>query len=407
MTRIWQGTIFLLWASLLSVAGQTLKAPRATTEATSPVTSASRSDGMAGLAAGKSAVRYKLVFPTEREGGLGWKDALSDRGRISLIDSFVGQLNKAGAEGYRLISAISRLPIALVESGGTKYEYAWFDAVDGVGFDSKYEALASHGFRLVEELFWSESEYTERDTDKIVTETRLYYLFEREKGVEQSTQSVLLNIGPGGTTRAEFETRLNERLAEGFYPTEVVNFYMLLLEKAGGDDKLSRVVPQVRVFNFESGWYDDRKVREKVNALAQQGYRLDLSRGKVAVMHRSSGEVGSVKYIWVDAKKRDFEKTLAKLQEGGAVYRMAHTTDIFLRKTKLIFEQGSGRGGRHEYKVLKFYPETVKDPSGKRVNIKLTRASQEMLIVLNSLVQEGFRVRDLFDSDTVAVLLER
>jgi hypothetical protein len=79
----------------------------------------------------------------------------------------------------------------------------------------------------------------------------------------------------------------------------------------------------------------------------------------------------------------------------------------------LIFEQPSVDPGKpREYRVLKVGFQETENFEDQRMDIDLTPSSKETIITLNSLVKEGFVVRDLFVSDDLAakrasILLER
>ena len=94
---------------------------------------------------------YKLVFPTG-----------------SNIDDFGEQLNKAGEQGYRLLSVMYRwqrfsgfsyyrAPVAILKRDSVQHEYAWFKtnsrrAFDFGGFDQRYGELSKQGFHLIDFL---------------------------------------------------------------------------------------------------------------------------------------------------------------------------------------------------------------------------------------------------------------
>lgn len=397
---IWLVMTIVLATSPLSASARPGKTSRATLS--------NHSDSKSSHGGDESVAPYKLVFPTEREGGLRWKNVEPDRGRASLITSFVEQLNKAGAQGYRVISATSSYPMALVKLGDVQYEYAWFETVEGRGFEGKYAELSKRGFRLVEEFFWGERHYTISVWDQDVVEVIRFFLLEKEKGIETSTQAVLACLPWSGTSGANgCLAEVNGKLAGGFYPSKIFNAIgSIQLEKAAADDRLSPDRPEVQIVSSLSGWRDDRKLREKINALGQQGYRLAVVNNQAAIMYRRRSNVTPVSYVWVNATNKDFGTRLARLQQAGAIYRATYPNKR-LEETHLIFEQGAaaGEGRRREYRVLGFNFEELEDAAAKKVNIDLTPPSKEMLRTLNSLAQQGFVARDLFGSDQV--LLER
>jgi hypothetical protein len=143
--------------------------------------------------------------------------------------------------------------------------------------------------------------------------------------------------------------------------------------------------------------------------LAKQGYRLSFVKNQIALMYRYRDNAIPATYVWLDAKKKDFEKRLAQLQGRGAIYRTTYPNGDG-REDKLIFEQRVvDDGTRREYKVLKFELFDTEDAAEKKVHTDLIPASKETLKMLNRLAKEGFVVRDLFDSDSnkFDVLLER
>jgi len=60
-------------------------------------------------------------------------------------------------------------------------------------------------------------------------------------------------------------------------------------------------------------------VREKVNALGKQGYRLATMNKGAAVMYRYSETMKPFAYKWLKAGDKRFDEQLAKLQSDGAV----------------------------------------------------------------------------------------
>ena len=99
------------------------------------------------------AERYRLVYTTRYEGDFEYESneelALARR---TAFDDFAAHLNKAGAEGYRLVTSLKGDP-AVVMLGDAQYEYAWTETGARVeslktGFPGTYARLAKLGFRL-------------------------------------------------------------------------------------------------------------------------------------------------------------------------------------------------------------------------------------------------------------------
>jgi hypothetical protein len=344
-----------------------------------------------------------------------------DRARPSINNSFIEQLNRAGEHGYRLMSTIGG-PIGMLKFDEARYEYAWFETYSEwffakTGFEEKYSEFSKQGFRLVDHLLLSYNCEPMFPGDRSLEIPDLgekciskdLFLLGREKGINKPTQHLLVSSVPSwrGHPSVEMSTQNNEKLAEGFYPSTILSKFEILLEQREDNDDQASDKQEVQVVRSSLGLRDDAIVRKKVNKLAQQGYRLALVNSEIALMYRRSDAATPVSYVWLDAKKKDFEKQLVQLQARGAVYRMTYPNKQGA-ENQLIFEQSALDGGtRREYRVLKFDFQDIEDASQKKVHTDLTPASKETMKMLNSLAKEGFVVRDLFVSDNVSVLLER
>ena len=101
---------------------------------------------MRSVVADRDADTYKLVFPT----GPG-------------TNEFGEQLNKAGEQGYKLLSVMYRwhrlstlngyrTPVAILKFDSVQHEYAWFKTKSESGFGEKYKEQSDQGFHLVDFL---------------------------------------------------------------------------------------------------------------------------------------------------------------------------------------------------------------------------------------------------------------
>lgn len=352
----------------------------------------------------RDAGTYRLVFPT----GPG-------------TDEFFEQLNKAGQEGYKLLSVMYRwrrlstlngyrAPVAILKLDSVQHEYTWFktkskDYFTIDGFEQKYGEVSKQGFHLVDFLVEVNCGTTNWEGD-CNSEYDQLFLFEREKGVENPQQFIVARSIPQRKLKmgAELTEQIKAKLADGFYPINVFSKFEILLTQMENHDQLSTGNPDVQVVTI-SVLHD---VKGKIKDLAKQGYRLLLVGSGIAVMYRRADSTTPVSYEWVDADKSDFEKRLLELQGRGAVYRMVYPNRDRTTKEKLIFElRTADERVRREYKVLRFEFQDVQDAAGKRVQIDLTPASKETLKLMNNLAKEGFVVRELFKSKKVSVLMER
>jgi hypothetical protein len=360
--------------------------------------------------------RYRLVFPTYydgvfRKGELYYIGAEGDLARRSIHASFIEELNKAGTQGYRLISAAGAFPLAMVELDEVPYEYALFETRGPISvktnFSGIYSWLAKRGYVLFADLLTGshceEIELLESVSASTCTYSDLF-LVQRVVGDRKVREGRLAFTGPAShwDTGPDLTVRLDDRRTQGFYPTHLLSRYEILVERSENNEEHTSG-QEVRVVT--SGWRDDLK--KKVEQLAKQGFRLALVNHGIALMTRSPDAGALVSYVWLDARKKNFEQELARLQAQGAAYRMIYPTEEGTQ-SNLIFEQtGSGAAVRREYRVLKFDFQYTADEPNKKVHKDLTPASQEAIKQMNAMAKEGFVVRDLFISDELGVLLER
>src|ERR1044072_312879 len=155
---IWLSSAILFTPLLLSVAGLSGRASQRAGPASLNVRTAAPPGGPQGETAAPVGSEYRLIFPTSCFGTAGLVESEDNKVRASKFDSFVEQLSRAGAEGYRLTSfayAHSGLPVAVVRRGAARYEYTWlayrdkYNWLEGAGgFKRQYAALSQRGFRL-------------------------------------------------------------------------------------------------------------------------------------------------------------------------------------------------------------------------------------------------------------------
>jgi hypothetical protein len=435
------GVLFISVVSLETFWGASAQSERVIPKPTPPPSAESpkQPEARPKFVADPDADKYKLVFPISYRKKI-YKDPPKNRKEkkerekeverniegisSSYRNSFIEQLNKAGERGYRLI-ALGYPLIGIVRLGNVQYEYAWFETASNFffgkgGFMEKCEEMARQGFSVVDHDFtgsFCDSGPT-YNTDHGPVETFNpplceyldFFLLEREKGIETPRQYRLARHVPRWRewgSEAALTTQINDYLASGFNPTLAISKYEVLLRPITVKDEFLPGGTEVKVV---TGYF---KLNKKVNELARQGYRLALTHLEIAVMYRHRDATAPVSYIWLDSrKKKTFEQELARLQDSGAIYRMTYP-DRDGNEYTLIFEQpASDVSKRGEYKVLKVEFQETENFADQKVDIDLAPSSKETIKTLNSLVKEGFAVRDLFISDPLAakkasVLLER
>jgi hypothetical protein len=350
--------------------------------------------------------RYRLVFAEVADGPPPASDELS---RHERFNGFIGRLNEAGAQGYRLLSVVNAwIPVAVVGRARERYEYGWFETDGGFWFASGdspavFARQARGGFRLAERFFISLHCTPLFPDEPVMGETcdlTELYLLEREKGVEQPREFYLATSSPGWRSRMakELTAQVNEHLGKGLYPTHAFSRFQVLLEESRAE-----VRPEVQVVTLST--WGKGSLPKKVNELARQGWRLAVVGHKVAVMHRDAGDATPASYVWVKAKGKKFEKELARLQEAGAAYRTTYP-DGDGKENQLIFEQPTVGGRRREFRVLRLDVQAQPD-AGKKKESGRRSLSPEAVKLFDQLVRHEYEFRDLFYSDGVYALLER
>ena len=352
-----------------------------------------------------NAERYRLVFTTRYRGGFSYRDADELMlARRSAFDNFVGHLNDAGAEGYRVITSLRGDP-AVVALDRQQFEYAWTETAARdqylkPGFAGTYARLSKVGFRLAAHaLLYGYCS----PLDPWRCDYRDFFLFERRKGVESPREHTLVDTERGGRGKGQSDEEaltaaVRAKLAEGFYPAHLLSKSEIVLEREPTETALAEPGTEVRVVRSASFWERD-ELPKKVNELARQGFRLALANYEIAVMYRRAGAAPPLGYVWLKSSRKDLEREIVKLQEGGAVFRTTYPDANGTRKT-LVFEQGAGVGAaRREYRVLRFEIETRGNSAEQVMEARLAPASAEAQRELNRLASEGFAVLALFDAD--------
>ncbi|MCM3874735.1 MAG: hypothetical protein ND895_28915 [Pyrinomonadaceae bacterium] len=350
--------------------------------------------------------KYKVIFARSYEGKGSYdsnkpedNDAFVKATR-SEFENFVEQLNTAGAQGYKLVSAsYGGLAVGMVKFDGVQYEYDWV-MTDQVGSslsgkDGQYEGLSKRGFRLVDHFEVTIYCDVDSGSGNEYCRTKYVLLLEKQKGVEKPTPYALL----WQDSNAKLADDLKQKFGEGFFPTHLFTDNQILIEQTEGKDGRLRDKQDVRAVIGSNVWSGNPS-KSKINELAKQGYRLALINNRLALMKRDGKTATPVTYAWVHTttrknwkllpkKRTDFEQKLASLQASGARYRVIYADNQGY--TNLIFEQRAPDDGkRYEYKVLTFTFQVDVDAAAQRVSIDLDPASKEKMKTLNSLAKDGF-----------------
>ena len=348
-----------------------------------------------------NAEKYRLVFATRYAGSFSLRsEAEALMARRAAFDNFTENLNRAGAQGYRHVASLKGDP-AVVALDRYQFEYAWTETGAREqhlkpGFAGTYAQLAKKGFRLAaHSLLYGYCQ----PLDPSRCDYRDFFLFERRKGAEAPREHAYARSERGGASNDGLLTAaVTARLAEGFYPAHLISKLEILLEREPPAPALASAGTEVRVVrSFTFTGRDE--LPKKVNELARQGFRLALADYEVALMYRRAGAAAAPGYVWLKTSKKEFEKELAALQEGGAVFRTTYPDSDGTRRA-LVFEQGpAADGARREYRVLRFELQTRESADGQFLETGFGPSSAETQKELNRLAAEGFAVVALFDMD--------
>lgn len=359
-----------------------------------------------------NAERYRLAFTTRYQGGFSYRtyDEMA-LARRSAFDNLTEHLNRAGAQGYRVVSSLKASP-AVVALDRERFEYVWTETSAAAarlkpGFVGTYARLAKMGFRLAaHDLLFRSCNYRDSggfgyDVECIYAD---FFLFERRKGDESPREHSLLETNrakagrKGLSDEGALTEAVREGLAGGLHPAHLLSKDEVLLEREPLQPALAGAGTEVRVVRSSAAWERD-VLPKKVNELARQGFRLALVGYEIALMYRRPGASAQFSHVWLQSSRKDFDKELARLQDAGAVFRATYPDSEGTRKT-LVFEQGPpGVDARREYRVLRFELQTRGEAAGGTMLTDLAPTSAGTQKELNRLAAEGFVVLALFDAD--------
>ncbi|HEX8187942.1 MAG TPA: hypothetical protein VF586_06315, partial [Pyrinomonadaceae bacterium] len=267
------------------------------------------------------AEKYRLVFAARYRG-----DFFSIRTYDEMVpvlraafDDFAEGLNRAGAQGYRVVTSLKGDP-AVVALDGAQYEYAWThtrspDATRKPGFAGAYAQLAKRGFRLAAHsmLYASCAYYGGGLGEPYMQDCEYgdFFLFERRKGSELPREYALADTRRGGRGKGQTDedaltAAVRSKLAEGLSPAHLLSKSEILLEREPPDPALAEAGAEVRVVRSANLW-DSDELPKRVNALARQGFRLALAGHKIALMYRRPGATAPLTYVWLKSSKKEFE----------------------------------------------------------------------------------------------------
>ena len=409
--------LIVLYAVAISVAAAQSGRNISDLQKANPSTPENNSTKSSDKSASKSVIdsnadKYKLIFPIRYEGDIS-SGKTYEKLHLTTGDSrlsFLEELNRVGADGYKFVAADHNYFAGLVKLDEGQYEYRHFETASNYlyaksGFKDNHESLVRQGFRFVQHSMLLG--YCDTPENSFLEECNYQdlFLYEKEKNEKPPLPYSMFGSIGGWKKSPELEMgrEIGEKMADGYLPIAAFSAFEILLQKTSESDALLADLPEIKMVR----WLLWRKhLISKVNELAQEGYRLGVSTNGIVIMYRHRTDTVPVSYVWLQTNKKNFEKELAKLEAQGAINRATYPSDYGDKET-LIFEVPQNTSAKkHEYKVLRFNFE-IKQNSDRTLSRKLTPESEETLKTLNKLAQDGFIARDVFFSDKTSVLLER
>ena len=385
--------------------------------------------------------KYRLVFPTSYEDNLLFdsppKDKKEEKARNKAREknysqiqeakeaNFLVELNRAGSQSYRLLSSTNREK-AMTVLGDKQYNYLQHESAeytrsanDGGKFEKWFSVYANQGFSLIDFAYSGSACHEDENQMGQMTNCKYRYNFLLEKQQNVSTPQPFKVIkGNGWLTKNDVDTeQIYTSISGNFLPAFIFSSTEFLFQnqsKIESDfSSKSRVLVASNSFT-QSGILGVPKfttLAQRVNFLANQGYRIALTHDNIALMYRNSGVTNSVIYWWLDTKDQDLEYRLSRLQEKGAVYRL-RSLRRGLEGVDLIFEQPTEPTlKQRDYKILKLELQETENFAAKKVTIDLTPSAKETMKKINQLAQEGYEVRELlvdnYSFNGCSVLMER
>ncbi len=351
--------------------------------------------------------KYQLVFTK------GYEELKKGQKKLDLEQqwqhyaaSFIDELNRVGAQGYRLISIAVSPRLAVLRRSDHQYEYALIPITNrkrrfdsDAEFGPKYLDWARKGFRVADYIVlhdWCAPGPLDDEAPIQPIECTYisHVLLERKKDVNNPHRYEIVYVRPT-FSKEKFQTDLAEELDRALkkylYPTHMLTKFQLLMQSSFDTEDFVGDENEMEIVTGD--------VRKNVNALARQGYRLRFRplAYDAAIMFRRKGTTTPATYIWVSENK--VEQELPRFQQQGIVYRMNYGCASGTgHKFQLIFEQPSVTDGKQrEYKVVAIELKQLKNAANGRVEFQLSTASNNALQEFKRLTKEGFEARDFFD----------
>lgn len=364
---------------------------------------------------------YKFIYPRKTKGkhmfyyiGDGidkaYYQAVSDSLQVN-----IEEMNRAGAEGYRLLLANRNSFFTLMKLDEGQYQYQALEITNNftrwkIGFSEEHDRLAQRGFRFNTQYpLYQGGVFDPQIASQEENDLTNAFFYEKVTGRKPLPRQTVIaaTYNSKQSPDAELTAKLNQQLTAGFYPVAILSQFEILLEEAADKNELLDGQPE---FLILTGKRAGDKLLKRVKSLLKQGYRLWMGKDGIALLYRYKTAAASpVSYVWLEPiKQKKYQKELEKLSALGAKFRTVYITGNLEYENMLVFEVPKvADGKKREYKALEFAFVRTYNEAENSSGMEFTPESQETLKTFHQLIKEGFKPRELFHSGKVSVLLER
>jgi hypothetical protein len=350
-------------------------------------------------------------------------------------NEFVEELNRLGKCGYRLEKA-ARIPFGIEPTGRQEifvsgvvkfdsediYEYNWFVASRPGEIVTIANNQAEQGFYFGKQmLFIYDSGYRRGeessgglgDLSRIILSSGYsgsVFIFERKNRVIKKNEYRVLD---GVTDRskeslARNQETLNEHIARGYRPVGV--FYLGMWDQfAVIMEKDAEIKPEGEYLLFKQTYFMSKNLTKR----SKEGYKPLFIGFRFALLHRMNNQPLMVSYDSAEAFG-DLAKKLPKLIEKGADYQTTGIAnyscydycDPFEGKPFFAIPTAS-KNKKSDIRILEMTNVYERTKKKEKDASYLESPTQEKLVALQTLLKEGYIIRDIFFSKEVTVLFER
>ncbi len=345
------------------------------------------------------------------------------------VGNFVKVLNEQGRLGYRMEKTVGygdpnnyrKYAAVLHLDPGHRYEYE-SDPMpedmrhgDPLNYHARRGYSLAHAYALTQCRMVDTDPYVTYPDDQNNTSPRQelrpvgrsnVLLFMRRDGAEAQAKEYRVFRGLftlDGGQKQELQAALNAA-PPGFRPVR------LLFSSAGGETFNAAVVAERDLNEAAPPKVEYQLVKEvfgfedEVNKLAAAGARYvgggRVQFVKLALLERQAGGAGAYTFIDDSGQGNEFDRKVAGNSYAGLLAGdLTCTSDARLFLQKLVFARDAGGATTREYKVLKIADQKLAKLNGLLPDAAVSELQRHLA--------EGFRVRDIFYTYGLYVILEK